>query len=57
MAESKRKALKQGDVIEVKEGAFVLRPDGEPLTVTGGSYVLTQTGTYRVDGEEMEVKA
>jgi hypothetical protein len=54
MAQSKPKV---GDLIEVKEGGVVRRPDGEPVTVTGGSYVLTQTGTYDVDGTEMEVRA
>lgn len=44
-----------GDVVAVKEGAEVIRPDGVTVTVTGGSYVLTQTGTYTVAGREMEV--
>ena len=56
MAESK-KAHKVGETVEVKEGGFVVRPNGEQATVTGGSYVLDVPGSYVVDGEEMEVKA
>jgi hypothetical protein len=48
---------KIGDSVEVKEGTTVLRPDGEEVTVSGGLYVLTQPGTYRVGDEEMETKA
>lgn len=50
----KKTAPKVGDLIDVKK--TVVRPDGEELTVTGGSYVLTQSGTYVLDGEEVEVK-
>lgn len=45
-----------GEVVEVKEGAKVQRPNGEEHTVTGGSYVLDVPGIHVVDGNEMEVK-
>lgn len=51
MAASKPKV---GDLIKVSK--TVVRPDGEEFTVTGGTYVLTQPGTYVVDGDEIEVK-
>lgn len=49
-------SAKLGSTIEVPEGAKVQRPDGFGVTVSGGLYVLTQTGSYDVDGQEYSVK-
>lgn len=54
MAEQKKTTEKVGDLIEVKK--TVVRPDGEEVTVTGGQYLLTEKGSYVVDGKEVEVK-
>lgn len=37
------------------ERVEVERPDGTRVTVTGGQYVLSQTGTYRVGDQEVKV--
>jgi hypothetical protein len=37
---NKKRSL--GDLIEVKEGGTVERPDGIKVAVTGGSYVLNR---------------
>lgn len=46
---------KVGQLVDVKKS--VTRPDGAELTVSGGQYVLTQAGTYLIDGNEIEVKS
>lgn len=47
---------KVGDLVTVKEGGQVTRPDGVTVSVTGGHYLLNQAGTYVVDGTEVDVK-
>lgn len=54
---TEKKTYKVGDVVDVKEGRVVRRPDGVETVVTGGSYVLSRPGTYNVDDTEVEVKA
>jgi hypothetical protein len=57
MAEtSKPKAMKVGSPVDVKDRAKVLRPDGVEVTVTGGTYVLSQSGDYVVDGSVITAK-
>lgn len=51
-----KKAHKVGDLIEVEDGSTVTRPDGAAVTVSGGLYVLSQPGTYRVGDTEVEAK-
>lgn len=53
---SEKKTYKVGEVVDVKNKAVVVRPNGEELTVTGGSYVLDEAGVHVVDGEELTVK-
>jgi hypothetical protein len=53
---TQKKSHSLGDSVDVKEGGAVVRPDGVEVTVTGGSYILTQTGTYDVAGSEIVVK-
>lgn len=53
---AEKKNAKVGDVVEVKENTAVTRPNGEQLTVSGGSYVLDVAGVHVVDGEELTVK-
>lgn len=43
-------------VTGIKNGATVVRPDGERNTVRGRSYVLDVPGTFDVDGTLHEVK-
>lgn len=57
MTESKKKTYKVGDVVDVKEGRVVRRPDGVETVVTGGRYVLSKPGTYNLDDTDVEVKA
>ncbi len=45
-----------GDVVEVPEGATVVRPDGTENTVTGGSDVIDEPGDYMVDGSPVTAK-
>jgi hypothetical protein len=56
VAEPKAQSAKVGETVEVKEGAKVMRPDGVEVTVTGGTYVLNQVGSYEVDGSAVNVK-
>lgn len=56
MTEGKARSAKVGDLVDVKEGATVVRPDGTELTVTGGSYVIDVPGTHAVDGTELKAK-
>lgn len=50
MATAKKYSV--GDLVEVPEGAQVLRPDGGIVTVVGGLYVLDVEGSHSVrDGE------
>ena len=53
---SEKKKASVGDLVDVKEGAEVTRPDGSVSKVTGGSYVLDEPGTFVVDGEEVTAK-
>ena len=51
--ETKPTTAQLGENVKAKT---VVRPDGMPLTVTGGDYVLSMVGTYLVDGTQTEVK-
>ena len=53
MAKAKPKDL--GTVVDVPEGGTVTRPDGVDVVVTGGTYVLNQSGDYTVDGATVSV--
>ena len=53
MAESKK--YKVGEIVDVKEGAVIRRPDGTEVTSTGGVYVLDVPGTHTVGDEEIKV--
>lgn len=55
MSEPKAKANTVGALIEVAEGATVIRPDGVASIVTGGLYVLDVPGTFVVDGIKVSV--
>ena len=50
---SGKKNYKLGESIKAKE---IVRPDGRTLKVTGGQIYLDETGPWRVDGNEIEVK-
>lgn len=50
------KSHKVGEIIDVKEGAEVVRPDGSRVTMGGVSYVLDVPGTHEIDGTEVKVK-
>ncbi|GAB3663494.1 hypothetical protein GCM10027596_26730 [Nocardioides korecus] len=45
-----------GTIVDVPEGGKVTRPDGTVSTVTGGSYVLDEPGTFVVDDQEVVVE-
>lgn len=53
---SKPKTAHVGHTIEVPDGAEVERPNGDRSVVTGGYYVVNIAGTYKIDGQELEVK-
>jgi hypothetical protein len=53
---AEKKTAKLGEMVEVKNKAVVTRPNGDELTITGGSYVLDEAGVHVVDGEEITVK-
>lgn len=53
-----RKPKPLGSVIEVPEGATVIRPgnsEGDARTITGGAYVLDVPGVHIIDGHEQPV--
>lgn len=53
MTESKKH--KVGELVDVKEGSVIRRPDGTQHTSTGGCYVLDVPGTHTVGDEEFKV--
>lgn len=53
---AEKNTSKIGETVEVKSGAKVVRPNGEELTISGGSYVLDVAGVHVVDGQEITVK-
>lgn len=55
-AKAEPKTAVVGHTIEVPDGALVERPNGDTATVVGGFYVVNEPGTYKVDGQELEVK-
>lgn len=46
-----------GQVIDVPEGATIVRPDGTAITVTGGAYALDVPGVHVIDGRDTIVEA
>lgn len=56
MPENSSKAIRVGDLVDVKEGDVVVRPDGSRLTMGGTSYVLDVPGTHVIDGTEVKAK-
>lgn len=56
MSESKPKTHRVGQMVDVKDGAVVTRPDGSQHTVSGTVYVLDVAGSYGLDGTEVTAK-
>lgn len=46
-----------GTVIDVPEGATIVRPDGSAITVSGGQYALDAPGVHVIDGRDTIVEA
>ncbi|GAA4698292.1 hypothetical protein [Nocardioides nanhaiensis] len=49
-------SAKVGDVVDVKDGALVVRPDDTSFNVHGTQYVYDAPGKFVVDGDEVTVK-
>lgn len=45
-----------GDIVKVKPGGIVTRPDGTTHIVIKGAFYLDQTGTFDVDGKAVTVR-
>jgi hypothetical protein len=52
MTKPKPKPL--GTLVEVREGATIVRPDLAEITSHGGAYVLDVPGVHVVDGQQLE---
>lgn len=52
----KKRSAKVGDLVEVKDGDQVVRPDGSVSTVHGTSYYLDVPGEFVVAGVDISVK-
>jgi len=46
-----------GTVIDVPDGATIVRPDGSAITVRGGQYALDAPGVHIIDGRDTIVEA
>lgn len=57
MAESdtKTETHKVGDLIKVKPGGVVIRPDNSSHVVIRGGFYLDQVGTFLIDGKAVKV--
>lgn len=56
MAEQDKKTYQVGDIIKVKSGGIVIRPDNTTHVVIRGAFYLDQPGTFLVDGEKVTVR-
>lgn len=57
MAEQQdKKTYQVGDIIKVKSGGVVIRPDNTSHVVIRGAFYLDQPGTFLVDGEKVTVR-
>lgn len=46
-----------GTVIDVPDGATIVRPDGTAITARGGAYALDAPGVHIIDGRDQIVEA
>ncbi len=54
MSAKTKRTAKVGELVEAGQ---VVRPNGQPLQVTGGLYVIDEPGVHLVDGDEITAKA
>jgi hypothetical protein len=53
---AERKNFTVGEVVEIKDGTQVIRPDGSVKTVSGTGYVLDVPGDYVLGDREVTAK-
>lgn len=56
MAEQDKKTYQVGDIVKVKPGGIVTRPDNTVHVVIKGAFYLDQPGKFLIDGTEVTVR-